>query len=58
MAELWALTAAEISKLFKAKEVSAVEICNDTIEHIEKINPKLTLLLWTPLLRPGKQPPR
>jgi len=45
MEELWALTAAEISKLFKAKEVSAVEICNDTIEHIEKINPKINAIV-------------
>ena len=41
MNELWALSAAEISKLFKTKEVSALEICNATIQHIEEINPKL-----------------
>ena len=45
MAELWALTAAEISKLFKTKEVSAVEICNDTIQHIEKVNPKINAVV-------------
>ena len=41
MNELWTLSAAEISKLFKTKEVSALEICNSTIQHIEEINPKI-----------------
>ena len=35
MKDLWALTGFEISELFKKKEISAVEICNETIKHIE-----------------------
>ena len=45
MSELWALSAAEISKLFKTKEVSALEICNATIQHIEEINPKINAIV-------------
>ena len=35
MSDLWKLTGFEISELFKKKEISAVEICNETIKHIE-----------------------
>ena len=45
MNELWTLSAAEISKLFKTKEVSALEICNTTIQHIEEINPKINAIV-------------
>ena len=45
MQELWELGAHEISKLFRAKEVSAVEICNQMIQHIENINPKLNAIV-------------
>ena len=45
MNELWALSAEEISKLFKTKEVSALEICNATIQHIEEINPKINAIV-------------
>ena len=34
MKDLWELTGFEISELFKKKEISAVEICNETIKHI------------------------
>ena len=45
MQQLWSLNANEISKLFKTKEVSAVEICNQMIQHIENINPKLNAIV-------------
>ncbi len=45
MKDIWALTAFEISKLFKKKEVSAVEICNETIRHIERTNPKINAIV-------------
>jgi len=45
MLQLWSLDANEISKLFKTKEVSAVEICNQMIQHIENINPKLNAIV-------------
>lgn len=45
MQQLWSLDANEISGLFKTKEVSAVEICNEMIQHIENINPKLNAIV-------------
>ena len=45
MHKLWALDAYEISKLFRTKEVSAIEICNQIIQHIENINPKLNAIV-------------
>ena len=45
MKELWALNTKEISKLFKTKQISALEICNETIEHIEKVNPKINAIV-------------
>ena len=45
MEKLWSLNAYEISKLFKNKEVSAVEICNETIKHIESVNPKINAIV-------------
>ena len=45
MRDLWRLTAFEISELFKKKEVSAVEICNETIKHIENTNPKINAIV-------------
>ena len=45
MHKLWALDAFEISELFRTKEVSAIEICNQIIQHIENINPKLNAIV-------------
>jgi amidase len=45
MEKLWSLSAYEISKLFKNKEVSAIEICNETIKHIENVNPKINAIV-------------
>ena len=45
MKDLWALTGFEISELFKKKEISAVEICNETIKHIENTNPKINAIV-------------
>ena len=45
MEELWKLDAFEISKLFKKKEVSAVEICQQTISHIQNTNPKINAIV-------------
>ena len=45
MEELWKLDAFEISKLFKKKEVSAVEICRQTINHIQNTNPKINAIV-------------
>ena len=45
MEELWKLDAFEISKLFKKKEVSAVEICQQTINHIQNTNPKINAIV-------------
>ena len=38
MKNLWKLNGHEITDLLNNKEVSATEICNDLIEHIEKIS--------------------
>ena len=45
MEELWKLDAFKISKLFKKKEVSAVEICQQTINHIQNTNPKINAIV-------------
>ena len=45
MKELWSLEANTISKLFKKKEISAVEIYNETIQHIENVNPKINAVV-------------
>ena len=45
MRDLWALTGFEISELFKKKEISAVEICDETIKHIENTNPKINAIV-------------
>jgi len=45
MEELWKLDAFEISKLFKKKEVSAVEICKQIISHIQNTNPKINAIV-------------
>ena len=45
MEELWKLDAFEISKLFKKKDVSAVEICQQTINHIQNTNPKINAIV-------------
>ncbi len=42
---LWKLNGYEITDLLNKKEVSATEICNDLIEHIEKINPKINAIV-------------
>ena len=41
MTKLWSLHAHQISKILKKREVSATEICNSLINHIEEINPKI-----------------
>ena len=45
MKSLWKLNGYEITDLLKKKEVSATEICNNLIEHIEKINPKINAIV-------------
>ena len=45
MEELWKLDAFEISKLFKKREVSAVEICQQTVSHIQNTNPKINAIV-------------
>ena len=45
MTKLWSLHAHQISKLLKNKEVSAKEICNSLINHIEEINPKINAIV-------------
>ena len=45
MKNLWKLNGYEITDLLNKKEVSATEICNDLIEHIEKINPKINAIV-------------
>ena len=45
MTKLWSLHAHQISKLLKNKEVSATEICNSLINHIEEINPKINAIV-------------
>jgi Asp-tRNA(Asn)/Glu-tRNA(Gln) amidotransferase A subunit family amidase len=45
MKELWKLDAFAISKLFKKREVSAVEICEQTITHIQNTNPKINAIV-------------
>ena len=45
MSKLWSLHAHQISKLLKKREVSATEICNNLINHIEEINPKINAIV-------------
>ena len=45
MTELWSLHAHQISKLFRNKEISATDICNSLIYHIEEINPKINAIV-------------
>ena len=45
MKDLWTLNGFEISELFKKKEVSAVEICDATIKHIQRTNPKINAIV-------------
>ena len=45
MKDLWKLNGFEISELFKKKEVSALEICEETIKHIERTNPKINAIV-------------
>ncbi|MDC1209342.1 amidase [Pseudomonadota bacterium] len=45
MKEVWSLEANTISKLFKKKEISAVEIYNETIQHIQNVNPKINAVV-------------
>ena len=45
MSKLWSLHAHQISKLFKKKEISATEICDNLINHIEEINPKINAIV-------------
>ena len=45
MKDLWKINGYEISDLLNKKEVSAAEICNNLIEHIEKINPKINAIV-------------
>ena len=45
MTELWSLHAHQISKLFRNKEISATDICNSLINHIEDINPKINAIV-------------
>ncbi len=45
MTELWSLHAHQISKLFRNKEISATDICNSLINHIEQINPKINAIV-------------
>jgi len=43
--DFWKINGYEISALLNKKEVSATEICNNLIEHIEKINPKINAIV-------------
>ena len=45
MKDFWKINGYEISALLNKKEVSATEICNNLIEHIEKINPKINAIV-------------
>ena len=45
MKSLWKLNGYEITDLLNKKEVSATEICDNLIEHIEKINPKINAIV-------------
>ena len=45
MKDFWKINGYKISDLLKRKEVSATEICNNLIEHIEKINPKINAIV-------------
>ena len=45
MKDLWKLNGHEITYLLNKKKVSATEICNILIEHIEKINPKINAIV-------------
>ena len=45
MKDLWKLNGHEITYLLNKKKVSATEICNNLIEHIEKINPKINAIV-------------
>ena len=45
MKDLWKINGYEISDLLNKKEVSAAEICNNLIDHIEKINPKINAIV-------------
>ena len=45
MKDLWKINGYEISDLLNKKEVSAVEICSNLIDHIEKINPKINAIV-------------
>ena len=45
MKDFWKINGYEISALLNKKEVSATEICNNLIEHIEKINPKINSIV-------------
>ena len=45
MNEMWSLDAKTVSELFKKKEVSAIEIYNETVKRVEKINPKINAIV-------------
>ena len=45
MNEIWSLDAKTVSKLFKKKEVSAIEIYNETLKRVEKINPSINAIV-------------
>ena len=45
MKDFWKLNGYEISDLLNKKEVSATEICNNLISHIEKTNPKINAIV-------------
>ena len=45
MKDFWKINGYELSDLLIRKKVSATEICNNLIEHIEKINPKINAIV-------------
>ncbi len=45
MKDFWKLNGYEISNLLNKKEVSATEICNNLITHIENTNPKINAIV-------------
>ena len=45
MKDFWKINGYEISALLNKKEVSATEICDNLIGHIEKINPKINAIV-------------
>ena len=45
MKDFWKLNGYEISNLLNKKKVSATEICNNLITHIENTNPKINAIV-------------